>query len=74
MRTPSELMRLLEQYESTNDFETFAKNLSYEEVVMIIMTMEFIMRNPSLTSLKIETFQQALEFFKKIKKDHIERN
>lgn len=74
MRTPSELMELFVYHESKNDIDSFAKVLSYEEVTMIMMTIELMKKHPSLTKSDPETLQQALEFFGKIRKEFIERN
>jgi len=70
MRTPSELMELCLQYEN---FDQFAETLSYEEVSMVCMTIELLMRMPS-TIHKKEMYESALEYFIKARKKMIERN
>lgn len=74
MRTPSQLMELFVYYESKNNFDDFVKSLCYEEVTMLMMVIELEIKNPSLSSIAVEKGQRFLEFFRGVKKQHLERN
>lgn len=74
MRTPSQLMGLFVFYESKNNFDEFVKSLCYEEVSMLMMVIELGIKNPSLTSDTIEKWQVALDFFRDVRKQHLEKN
>ena len=72
MRTPSELLKCF--LSSGEDIDSFLKSLSYEEVNVVIMITELLLKNPSIDRNTADTYETALSFFKEIRKGFIERN
>lgn len=74
MRTPSELMNLFALYDSQGKFEEFVDLLTYEEVTMMMMVAELLLKNPSLDELKIKMYKSFLETMGGKRKQLLERN
>jgi hypothetical protein len=74
VRTPAELFRLFLQYDQTNDFELFIAGLSFEEITMICMVTELMLKNPSIAPQKEQMYKAALNCFKEARKKLLERN
>jgi len=72
MRTPSELLESFSNSGSSTD--SFLKTLCYEEVTMVIMITELLLRSTSMSEDKANTYRKALEVFKSARKGFIERN
>lgn len=72
MRTPFEL---LESFSNSGyDVDSFLKNMCYEEVTMVIMITELLLRCTLMSKDKADTYRKALEVFKNTRREFIERN
>jgi len=72
MRTPFEL---LESFSNSGyDVDSFLKNMCYEEVTMVIMITELLLRCTLMSEDKADAYRKALEVFKNTRREFIERN
>ena len=74
IRNPSELFELFVQHESSDTFDAFINDLSYEELTMIMMITEVMLKNPSITPQKQEMLRVGLGVFKNARKKFLELN